>query len=145
MNERSQPPQGRPQLHHVVFAVEPQRHTTVAEMFTRLGFAFESLELTEMGLRVHLDWHRGIELISPLPGSTAAVAASVQEFLANHGDGVYTVVIRVPQASDAHAVAGQYGATVRFRQHIEGDGSHLEEIDLSVMNLALTLLDTNLP
>jgi hypothetical protein len=59
-----------PLLHHVVFAVAPQRQTDAAKLFTDLGFGFgfgfgfEDLELAEHGLHVHLDWNRGIELIA---------------------------------------------------------------------------------
>ncbi len=134
-----------PLLHHVVFAVAPQRHPDVAKLFTDLGFGFENLELAELGLHVYLDLNRGIELISPSPGSTALVAASVNEFLERHGDGVYTVVIRVPGASAAEAVAERYGGTTRFRQNFEGEGSYLDEIDLSVFGLPLTFLSTNVP
>jgi len=134
-----------PLLHHVVFAVAPQRHADVVKLFTNLGFGFEDLELAELGLHVCLDWNRGIELISPIPGSAASVAASVNEFLERHGDGVYTVVIRVPAASTAEAVAERYGATTRFRQNLEGEGSYLDEIDLSVFGLPLTFLSTNVP
>jgi 4-hydroxyphenylpyruvate dioxygenase-like putative hemolysin len=132
-------------LHHVVFAVAPHRHAEVAKLFTDLGFGFDDLELTELGLHVCLDWNRGIELISPIPGSTAPVAASVNEFLTRHGDGVYTVVVRVPAAAAAEAVAERYGATTRFRQSFEGNGSYLDEIDLSVFGLPLTFLSTNVP
>jgi methylmalonyl-CoA/ethylmalonyl-CoA epimerase len=107
-------------LHHVVFAVAPERHADAAKLFTDLGFGFEELELAELGLQVHLDWNRGIELISPIPGASASVAASVNEFLGRRGDGVYTVVIRVPGASAAESVAERYGATTRFRQNFEG-------------------------
>ena len=134
-----------PQLHHVVFAVAPEHHDDVARMFTDLGFTLQSAELSELGVRINLDWNHGIELISPLPGSTAPVAGSVNEFLSTKGDGVYTVVLQVPGASAAESAAARYGATVRFRQKLAGNGSHLEEIDLSVLNLPLTLLDTNLP
>jgi len=134
-----------PRLHHVVFAVATERHDAVAQMFTDLGFSLQPAELTEFGLRIHLDWDQGIELISPIEGSSAPVAASVTEFLDRKGDGVYTVVIQVPGASAAESVAERYGATIRFRQKLEGDGSHLEEIDLSVFDLPLTLLDTNVP
>ncbi|OBG34818.1 hypothetical protein [Mycobacterium sp. E3198] len=134
-----------PLLHHVVFAVAPERHPTVAQMFADLGFAFENFQLTELGLDIHLDWTRGIELISPIPGSPGEVAASVNEFLERHGDGVYTVVIGVPTASSAGAVAERYGATTRFRQHFEGDGSYLDEIDVSVCGLPLTFLATDIP
>lgn len=132
-----------PRLHHVVFAIAPERHDTAVQMFSDLGFTFENVELTELGLHVHLDWNRGIELISPLPGATASVAASVAEFLSSCGDGVYTVVVRVAKASAAEAVAERYGGTTRFRQGFSGEGSYLDEIDLSVCGLPLTFLATN--
>jgi len=138
-------PDSSPLLHHVVFAVAPQRQADVTKLFTDLGFGFEDLELTELGLHVCLDWNRGIEVISPIPGSSASVAASVNEFLASHGDGVYSVVIRVPAASAAEAVAERYGAKTRFRQSFEGEGSYLDEVDLSVFGLPLTFLSTNVP
>jgi hypothetical protein len=34
---------------------------------------------------------------------------------------------------------------VRFRQHFDGDGTYLDEIDLSVLGLPLTFLATNVP
>jgi methylmalonyl-CoA/ethylmalonyl-CoA epimerase len=133
------------QLHHVVFAVAAERQAAMTQMFTDLGFTFDAAELTELGVRVQLDWKRGIELISPVPGSTASVAASVTAFLDRHGDGVYTVVVRVPDASAAEAVAARYGSEIRFRQSFSGEGSYLDEIDLSVLGLPLTLLSTNVP
>ncbi|OBB64458.1 hypothetical protein [Mycobacterium sp. 852014-50255_SCH5639931] len=134
-----------PSLHHVVFAVAPERHAVAAQIFSDLGFVFEPLQLTELGLDIHLDWSRGIELISPIPGSTGQVAGAVTEFLQRHGDGVYTVVIGVPDASSADAVAERYGATTRFRQHFEGEGSYLDENDVSILGLPLTFLATNIP
>ncbi|OBB71878.1 4-hydroxyphenylpyruvate dioxygenase and related hemolysins [Mycolicibacterium flavescens] len=132
-----------PRLHHVVFAVAPERRAEAAALFTELGFALQEAELTELGVRVHLDWDRGIELISPVPGSTASVAAHVNEFLERHGDGVYTVVLRVPDAAEAESVAQRYGSSIRFRQGFSGEGSYLDEIDLSVLGLPVTLLATN--
>ena len=116
----------------------------MAKLFTDLGFGFENLELAELGLHVYLDWNRGIELISPIPGSTVGGRFG-EEFLEHHGEGVYTVVIRVPGASAAEAVAERYGGTTRFRQNFEGEGSYLDEIDLSVFGLPLTFLSTNVP
>jgi 4-hydroxyphenylpyruvate dioxygenase-like putative hemolysin len=133
------------QLHHVVFAVAPERLTAVAQMFTELGFSFQNTELTELGLTIHLDWDGGVELISASPGATADVAASVSDFVQRNGDGVYTVVLRVPTASDAEAVTERYGSKIRFRQSFSGEGTYLEEIDLSVSGLPLTLLSTNIP
>ena len=113
-------------------------------MFTELGFSFNAAELTELGVHVQLDWDRGLELISPAPGATTSVAASVNDFLDRHGDGVYTVVIRVPDIAAAEAVTERYGSTTRFMQGFSGEGSYLDEIDLSVLGLPLTLLSTNI-
>ena len=132
-------------LHHVVFAVSREKHDAAGKLFSELGFSFEDICLDELGLRVLLDWNRGIELISPNPGSTAAVATSVSDFLATHGAGVFTVVVQVPEASTAEDIAKRYGSNTRFRQGFEGDGSYLEEIDLSVLGLPLTFLSTNVP
>lgn len=132
-------------LHHVVFAVAPDRHDETARLFADLGYALEGGEIGELGIRVSLDWTGGIELISSLAGATTDVAASVDEFLADHGDGVYTVVLRVPDAGAAESVAERYGGGTRFRQHIDGEGTYLDEIDSSVRNLPLTFLATNIP
>lgn len=43
------------------------------------------------------------------------------------------------------AVAERYGATTRFRQHFEGEGSYLDENDVSILGLPLTFLATNIP
>ncbi|MEZ0342099.1 hypothetical protein ACAG25_19200 [Mycobacterium sp. pV006] len=131
--------------HHVVFAVAPQRQSALLSLFTDLGFTFNSADLAELGIHVDLDWEHGIELISPIAGSTGQVAASVNEFLDRHGDGVYTVVVRVAEAAAAERVTERYDATVRFRQSFAGEGHHLDEIDLSVLGLPLTLLATNVP
>ena len=52
-------------------------------------------------------------------------------------------MFRVPDASAAEAVTERYGSNTRFRQSFSGDGSYLDEIDLSVLGLPLTLLSTN--
>ena len=78
-----------PSLHHVVFAVALERHDAVAQMFTELGFTLTPTELSELGLRISLDWGHGIEVISPIPGSTAPVSASVSAFLDSKGDGTH--------------------------------------------------------
>ncbi|WP_029110243.1 hypothetical protein [Mycobacterium sp. URHD0025] len=132
-----------PSLHHVVFAVAADRQAGMVQLFTDLGFTFNAAELTDLGVHVQLDWDRGVELISPVPGSSASVAASVNDFLDRHGDGVYTVVLRVPDAAAAETVAARYGSATRFKQEFSGEGSYLDEIDLSVLGLPLTFLSTN--
>ena len=136
----TQPPSS---LHHVVFAVARERQAAVTQMFTELGFRFNGADLTELGVSVNLDWDGGLEVISPIAGSTAEVATSVTEFLDRNGDGVYTVVLRVPEASAAESLTERYGSTTRFRQSFSGEGSYLDEVELSVFGLPLTFLSTN--
>ena len=112
-------------------------------MFTELGFRFDSTDLDDLGVSVHLDWDGGLELISPIAGSTAEVAGSVTDFLDRNGDGVYTVVLRVPDASAAESLTERYGSRTRFRQSFSGEGSYLDEVELSVSGLPLTFLATN--
>jgi hypothetical protein len=69
----------------------------------------------------------------------------VSEFVKRNGDGVYTVVLRVPGAADGEVVTERYGSKTRFRQSFSGEGSYLDEIDLSVFGLPLTLLSANVP
>jgi methylmalonyl-CoA/ethylmalonyl-CoA epimerase len=132
-------------LHHVTFAVSLERLDEATQFFTELGFSLQAGELPDAGLHLRLDWERGIELISPVSGSTAAVAASVSEFLNTTGDGVYTVVLQVPSASAAESIAERYGSNTRYRFDIEGEGTYVSEIELSVLGLPLTFMSTNIP
>ena len=132
-------------LHHVTFAIAPERLDEATQFFTELGFSLQAGELPDAGLHLRLDWERGIELISPIAGSTATVAASVHEFLNTSGDGVYTVVLQVPGTSVAESVAKRYGSNTRYQFDIEGEGTYVSEIELSVLGLPLTFMSTNIP
>lgn len=133
-----------PQMHHVVYAVARERLNAAISFFSDLGFNFAVFELADLGLQVTLDWAGGVELVSPTDtdeGRTSAVA----DFLTTHGDGVYSVALRVADITTAEEVAGRYGAVTRFRQHRAGDGFELDESDMSVLGLPLTFLATDLP
>lgn len=130
-----------PMMHHVVLAVSPDRLTAVSAFFSELGFTFSEFAFEDAGLKVLLDWDRGLELVTPLPRCDNAVA----EHLARHGDGVYSVVIRVANAPAAEEVAHRHTAVARFRQHRAGPGYELDEIELTVQGLPVTLLSTDLP
>jgi methylmalonyl-CoA/ethylmalonyl-CoA epimerase len=132
-------------LHHVTFAVFPERLDEATELFTALGFTLQHGELPDAGLHIRLDWKQGVELISPIAGSAAFVAASVSEFLDTNCGGVYTVVLQVPEASAAESVAQRYGSNTRYRFDIEGEGTYVSEVELSVLGLPLTLMSTNIP
>jgi 4-hydroxyphenylpyruvate dioxygenase-like putative hemolysin len=131
-------------VHHVVFAVTSEQLPETVQFFGELGFHFQTIELEDVGLRVLLDWNRGLELVTPLsPG--AAGTGAVAQFLQRNGPGVYSVVIRVGDAPSAEQIARRYGAQTSFTQHRGGDGYEIDEIELSVLGLPLTFLSTDLP
>ena len=131
-------------MHHVVFAVGPERLDGATRFLEALGFRFQTHELADIGLRVTLDWNRGVELVTPLPGSPNP--GTVADFLLQRGDGVYSVVLRVDDADASLELARRYGAAVEFRQDRGGDGLELLEVQLATMfGMPLTLLSTNLP
>jgi 4-hydroxyphenylpyruvate dioxygenase-like putative hemolysin len=131
-------------VHHVVFAVTHEQLSETAQFFSALGFRFQTIELEDVGLRVLLDWDGGLELVTPL-SSQADGDSAVANFLQRNGPGVFSVVIRVGDALAAEQVAQRYGAQTRFRQHRGGDGTELDEIEISALGLPLTLLSTDLP
>jgi 4-hydroxyphenylpyruvate dioxygenase-like putative hemolysin len=128
----------------VVFATPQEQLSGMAQFFSDLGFRFQTIELDDVGLRVLLDWDGGLELVTPL-SSEADGDNAVAQFLQQNGPGVYSVVIRVGDASAAEQVAQRYGARTRFRQHRGGDGYELDETEISVLGLPLTFLSTDLP
>jgi 4-hydroxyphenylpyruvate dioxygenase-like putative hemolysin len=126
----------------VVFAVLAEQLRETAQFFSELGFRFQPIELEDVGLRVLLDWDGGLELVTPLGADDTG---EVAQFLQRNGPGVYSVVIRVGDASAAEQVAQRYGARTQYQQHRGGDGFELDEIEISVLGLPLTLLSTDLP
>ncbi|SPM30555.1 hypothetical protein MTAB308_4064 [Mycobacterium terramassiliense] len=133
-----------PRMHHIVYAVAAERLDSATAFFSDLGFTFGTFELEELGLQVTLDWTGGVELVSPLD-SDAGRSSAVAEFLTNHGDGVFSVAVRVGDMAAAEQVAAWYGAVTRFRQHRDGDGFELDESEMTILGLPLTLLATDLP
>jgi 4-hydroxyphenylpyruvate dioxygenase-like putative hemolysin len=110
-----------------------------------LAFGFRPHELPDVGLRVTLDWDRGIELVTPTADSPSN-PGSVADFLTHRGDGVYSVVIRVDDADAATEIARRYGASCEFRQDRSENGLELVEVQLATMlGMPLAPLSTNLP
>ena len=128
----------------MVFAVQPEQLPETIQLFSELGFRFQPIELEDVGLRVLLDWDGGLELVTPL-STEAEGAGAVRDFLQRNGPGVYSVVIRVGDASAAEQVAKRYGAQTRFLQHRGSESFELDEIELSVLGLPLTFLNIDLP
>ncbi|WP_209923222.1 VOC family protein [Mycolicibacterium lutetiense] len=131
-------------MHHVIYAVDRERFEAATAFFSEVGFTFTAVELGDVGLQVRVDWTGGVELISPLD-TEAGRSSAVAEFLASRGDGVYSVAIRVADMAAAEQVAARYGAVTGFRQHRDGDGFALDESEMTVLGLPMTLLATDLP
>jgi 4-hydroxyphenylpyruvate dioxygenase-like putative hemolysin len=134
-----------PSLHHVVFCVRRVNQDETAAFWRDLGFEFVDIDLPDVGLRVLLDWDRGIEIIAPTEGAGEAAAPFVQ-FLDEHGEGVYSVVVRTADVSAPISIAARYGATVEYQQHRDDGGHSLDEASLSPMHgMRLTFLATDRP
>ena len=116
-------------LHHVVFAIGPERLNKATDYLTAIGFRFNAFDHEELRLAIRLDWDRGFELISPLADAPTD-AGSAAEFLARNGDGLFTVVVRTADCDAAEHIATRYGAKADFRQHVEGDGFEVAEVKL---------------
>jgi 4-hydroxyphenylpyruvate dioxygenase-like putative hemolysin len=132
-------------MHHVVFAVAPERLDQATAFLETLGFRFRTHVLDDVGLRVTLDWGRGVELVTPTEPQDRN-PGSVADFLARNGDGVFSVVMRVEDADASMELARRYGTSAEFRQDRGGDGLELVEVQLAtIFGMPLTLLATNLP
>jgi hypothetical protein len=81
-----------PRMHHVVYAVAPERLDAATAFFSELGFTFATFELGELGVHVTLGWAGGVELISPLDSEVGRNSA-VPEFLASATALVVTTLV----------------------------------------------------
>ncbi|UXA20066.1 VOC family protein [Mycobacterium sp. SMC-4] len=130
-----------PMLHHVVFAIALERLDPAAEYLTALGFRFDAFDHDDLGLAIRLDWDRGFELISPLPGAPEG-PGTASEFLTRNGDGLFSVVVRVPDCDAAERTACRHGTKADFRQRVDGDDGAITEVKLEpLFGLPLTLLE----
>ncbi|WP_407685451.1 hypothetical protein [Mycobacterium sp. HUMS_1102779] len=85
-----------------------------------------------------------MELVIPLD-TEAGRSSAVAEFLAAHGDGVFSIAVRVADMAAAEQVPARYGAVTKFRSHREGEGFESDESEMTVQGLPLTFLATDLP
>jgi len=132
-------------LHHVVFCVRPENHDAAAALWRDLGVDLQDFPLEEEGLRVLLDWSAGIEVISPSE-QEGTETARFREWLDEHGEGVYSIVVRTIGVEGAISAVAAHGMDVRYRQHREHGERILDEVDLSpAFGMPLTLLSTNTP
>jgi 4-hydroxyphenylpyruvate dioxygenase-like putative hemolysin len=144
VDEQLAPAQAPPRLHHVVFAVRAESFDSATEYLECLGFRLVEHTLDDVGLRVRIDWSGGVEVVTPTADHLAE-GGSVGDFLARNGEGVFSVVVRVPDADQASTSAQAAGAAERYRQRRHGSGFKLAEIEMApLFGLPITFLETNL-
>lgn len=132
-----------PSLHHVVFCVRPENQDAAADVWRTIGFEFVEIELAEEGLRVLLDWDRGIEIIAP-SSAGGTEAQRFHDFLGERGEGVWSVVVRVRDVDDGVAALATHGFAVRYLQRRDLGDHRLDEADLEPRyGMPVTLLATD--
>ena len=94
---------GPVRLHHVVFCVRPENQEQAAGLWRQLGLTFAEVDLADLGLRVLIDWEAGIEVVSPV--GDGEQSASFTTFLAERGEGLYSVVMGVDEVAGPVALA----------------------------------------
>jgi methylmalonyl-CoA/ethylmalonyl-CoA epimerase len=135
---------GQPRLHHAVFAVRPAVFEQASRYLEQLGFRLAEHTLDDIGLKVRIDWTGGMELVTPTADHRAE-DGSVGDFLARHGDGLFTVVVRVPDAQRASGEAQAAGSAEKYRQRRSGPGFALTEIEMApLFGLPITFLETDI-
>ena len=100
---------------HVVYCLEAEHLDRAAEFFSEVaGALFEDLSRPELGLRVMVDFERGLELIAPAP-ELGPVAERFLEHLKNNGEGLYDVVYGVRDLDETAERARAFGLGVTHR------------------------------
>ena len=134
-----------PLVHHVIFCLQAEHLDAAADYWRDLGFEFAEFHLTDVGLRVLLDWGGGVELIAPVDGA-GPEAERYRTHLRDHGEGVYSVCVRVPEVDGPRNAAARHGVSTEFEQDRRGEGYELDEVQLGLFHgISVTLLATDLP
>lgn len=116
-------------VHHVVWCVKPESWSRVRAFWEKtIGVTLEELDLPDLGLKVLVSWHGGVEVMTPAY-ETGTMAAAARQFLAERGEGVYAVVYDVPDIEGAVASFSARGGRLLFRKPITAD--EVEERKLS--------------
>lgn len=113
--------EGVNRVHHVVWCVEPESRDRVRMLCEdALGLELQDLDLPELGIRVLIAWEAGIEIMSPTYAE-GKLADAAREFLAERGEGVFSVVYNVADIDDASAKLKSLGATLQFAEDIAAE------------------------
>jgi hypothetical protein len=104
-------------LSHVVICVQPENLARAAADFGELlGTIMQGpVEFPDHGIRMFMAWDHGIEILSPVDRALATVH---QQFLDDHGEGVFRVSFATPDRDAALTRAEQLGHTVLGRYNV---------------------------
>ena len=127
-------------VHHAVFCVQRANQERAADLWRALGLTFADIVLDDLEIRVLIDWDAGIEIVSPLPDA-GEPARAFTTFLADRGEGLYSLVMGVDEVDGPEAIARRYGAEVEYRQHRELGSFVIDEVMLApVHGMPITFL-----
>ena len=115
-------------VHHVVWCVQPESLERVRQLWQQaLGVTLVDVDLPDLGVLVLVSWEGGLEVMAPTyPSGTLADMA--RQFLAEKGEGVFSVVFNVPDLDDAVAGMQAIGAALTYREDITPDEFEDREI-----------------
>ena len=108
-------------VHHVVWCIEPENLERVRAFWEQvIGVPLEDLDLPDLGLRILISWEGGVEIMTPAYAK-GAMADAARAFLAERGEGVYSVVYGVRNIEDVAASFTDHGGRLLFREAIPKD------------------------
>lgn len=108
-------------VHHVVWCIRPENLPRVREFWEQtIGVALEELDLPDLGLRVLISWKGGVEIMSPAY-PTGLMVEAARQFLAERGEGVYTVVYGVRGIESVISAFTARGGRLLFRETVSAD------------------------
>jgi hypothetical protein len=96
-------------------------------MWAALGIPLTDVDLPELGVVVLVSWEGGLEIMSPVH-ETGTHAEQSRQFLAEKGEGVFSVVFNVPDLDAAIAGMEGMGGEVVYREDITPDEFEDREI-----------------
>jgi hypothetical protein len=112
---------GEKGVHHVVWCVRPESLPRVRAFWERvIGVPLDELELPELGLKVLISWHGGVEIMAPAY-ETGLMVEAARQFLAARGEGVYAVVYNVKGIEGVVSAFAAQGGRLLFRESISPD------------------------
>jgi predicted enzyme related to lactoylglutathione lyase len=109
-------------LHHVAWCVQPENMDRARAYWEdAIGLdRMEDLDLTDLGIRVLVSWEGGVEVMCPT-NENGSMAVAVRQFLAERGEGVYSVVYNVPDIAATQAKIVADGGQLVFEELIPAE------------------------